>query len=358
MMSELVIRSVKFKYEPKDEIMKLLKDFNEMVNFIIKKALELKVTSLASIHHATYKEMKINYPEYNTQYFISAIKVAFSIIKSAKKKGKEPVAKRLFIKFNPNLTKFYGDKIRISLKPREFIEIPLTIGDYQKRFIEEWKQGRLKIGEIIINSEYVIIPFKTEINFLEPDKSVALDVNEQSVVAVDSEGKAHIFDLSEAKRLHHTYFEKRREIQDKFSPKTARKVIQKAKGRERNRVRDLVHKVSRAIVDTFRGYRIIMEDLKGIREHIKHGKKMNRRLYSWNFRLLQSFVDYKAKLNQSPIVYLNPRGSSKNCSRCGGIIAPKGKFCSSCGIDRHINACINLLKMWGSQPTLIGSPMI
>jgi hypothetical protein len=48
--------------------MRLLKDFNEMVNIIIKKALELKVTFLSSIHHTTYKEMKANYPEYNTSY--------------------------------------------------------------------------------------------------------------------------------------------------------------------------------------------------------------------------------------------------------------------------------------------------
>ncbi|MGQ9469630.1 MAG: IS200/IS605 family accessory protein TnpB-related protein [Nitrososphaerales archaeon] len=151
---------------------------------------------------------------------------------------------------------------------------------------------------------------------------------------------------------------RRGETQDNFNPKTAKKIIQKAKSREKNRVRDLIHKVSRAIVNKFKGYRIIMEDLKGIRYHIKYGKKMNRRLHSWNFKLLQSFVDYKAKLNRSSIVYLNPRGTSKNCSRCRGIIAPKERFCPSCKLDRHINACINLLKMWGLQPTLTGSPMI
>ncbi|MGQ9468462.1 MAG: hypothetical protein ACUVTD_01335 [Nitrososphaerales archaeon] len=200
-----------------------------MVNFIIKKALELKVTSLASVHHATYKEMKAKYPEYNTQYFVSAIKVAFSILKSAKKKGKEPIARRLFIKFNPNLTKFYGNTIRISVKPREFIEIPLIVRDYQKRFIEEWEQGRLRIGEIILNGEGIIIPFKTEIDFPEPEKSVALDVNEQSVVAVDSESEAHVFDLSETKRLHHTYFEKRREIRE-VQPKDSKEDHSEGRG--------------------------------------------------------------------------------------------------------------------------------
>ncbi|MBS7605449.1 hypothetical protein KEJ31_04005 [Candidatus Bathyarchaeota archaeon] len=31
------------------------------------------------------------------------------------------------------------------------------------------------------------------------------------------------------------------------------------------------------------------------------------------------------------------------CSVCGSIIEPKEQKCPKCGIDRHINACRNLL---------------
>jgi len=63
----------------------------------------------------------------------------------------------------------------------------------------------------------------------------------------------------------------------------------------------------------------------------------------------QFYVDYKAKLNGSRVEYVNPRGTSKICSRCGGKIAPNEKICPSCGIGRHVNACLNILKMCGVQ---------
>jgi putative transposase len=34
-----------------------------------------------------------------------------------------------------------------------------------------------------------------------------------------------------------------------------------------------------------------MEDLKGIRECIRYGRKLNGRLHSWDFRRLQFYVE-------------------------------------------------------------------
>ena len=68
---------------------------------------------------------------------------------------------------------------------------------------------------------------------------------------------------------------------------------------------------------------IILEDLKNIRKHINYGRKMNRRLHSWNFRQLQSYIEYKAKLNGIPVVYVNPKGSSSHCPICGESRSPR-----------------------------------
>ncbi|MEM2273627.1 MAG: zinc ribbon domain-containing protein, partial [Candidatus Bathyarchaeia archaeon] len=91
---------------------------------------------------------------------------------------------------------------------------------------------------------------------------------------------------------------------------------------------------------------------RNLRRSIDYGRKLNRRLHVWNFRQTQFLIDYKAKLNGSKVIYVDPRGTSKNCSICGGIISPKDKACPRCGINRHVNACLNLLKMWGAS----GSP--
>jgi transposase len=62
-------------------------------------------------------------------------------------------------------------------------------------------------------------------------------------------------------------------------------------------------------------------------------------------------MDYKAKT-----VILNPRNSTKRCSKCGMINAPKRALytCAYCGlrINRQLNAAINLyLQMEGLPPS-------
>ena len=98
---------------------------------------------------------------------------------------------------------------------------------------------------------------------------------------------------------------------------------------------------------------IVMEDLKGIRGRIRYSRNLNRRLHSWNFRKLQFFIEYKAKLNGIPVIYVNPRKTSSLCPRCGGRLAPNGYRllkCRKCGYenDRDVIACLNMLRMRGA----------
>jgi putative transposase len=77
---------------------------------------------------------------------------------------------------------------------------------------------------------------------------------------------------------------------------------------------------------------------------------LNRRLHSWNFRKLQSYIEYKAKLEGLPVTYVNPKGTSNLCPICGGKLASNGHRlmkCRKCGYenDRNITACLNMLRM-------------
>jgi transposase len=51
-------------------------------------------------------------------------------------------------------------------------------------------------------------------------------------------------------------------------------------------------------------------------------------------------------LNSSPVYFVNPKNTSKICFRCRGLIN-SSKNCPNCRLDRDINACLNILKMWG-----------
>jgi putative transposase len=152
-----------FGCEPNEEIRRLLEDFRDMVNFCIDYACKRRVTSYAELRKGVYEEWKRRW-SCSTHYCHSACKIALAMLKTYRRKHKEgkPEAKKLFMQLDPQLYKFYGDRVRISAKPRKFIFLDLKYGECQRRFIEAWRDGHLKTGEITINETKIIIPFKKE----------------------------------------------------------------------------------------------------------------------------------------------------------------------------------------------------
>jgi putative transposase len=352
-----VYLGVPFGYEPNAELKKLLEDFRDMINFCIDYAYKRRITSYAKLRRGVYEEWKRRW-DYSTHYCHSACKIALAMLKKHRKNKKEgkPEARKLFMQLDPQLYRFYGDKIRISVRPRKFIFINLRFGEYQRKFIDAWREGKLKTGEITVNEDKIIIPFKREVDLGNPSDWIAIDINESNVTAVSS--NPHVLRIEhELRTIHTTYFIIRRRIQKlaRYKPKTAERLLKKYSDREKNRTKDICHKISKLIVEFSKeyGFGILMEDLKGIRKRIKRGRRMNRRLHSWNFRKLQLFIDYKAKLNGLPVEYVNPRGTSSLCPVCGGRLAPNGHRllkCPRCGYesDRDVTACVNMLRMRGA----------
>jgi putative transposase len=360
-----VVRAVKFGYSPTPETKRLLYDFRDMLNFCLKRAFETNNFSIKALHHACYRELKSKY-DYNSQYYVSAIKTAVSMLSSWKRtKGERPKAKKLFIEFSPLLTHFDGERLRISVKPREFMTIPLRFGSYQERFIGLWKAGRLRMGEIQMNENWVIIPFKQEIDLTKPSECIVIDVNEDNVTAVDSSGNCLKIDTSKLRAVHEAYSNKLKRIQKIGNSKAKKRLYAKYSGRRKRKIHDLLHKLTKGLSELTKDKTLIMEDLKNVRKAVNRkvkvynrfgrrvqlvslrSKNLKRRLNTWNFRKFQSLLDYKHKLNGCDAVYLNPYKTSSSCSRCGGEIAPIERECPVCGLDRHVNACVNMLKMWG-----------
>jgi putative transposase len=361
-----VVLGVPFGYEPNDELKNLLEDFREMVNFCIDYAYRRRITSYAKLRKGVYEDWKRRWG-YSTHFCHSACKIALAMLKTHRKRRREgkPEARKLFMQLDPQLYKFYGDAIRISVKPRRFIFINLRYGEYQKKFIDAWREGKLKTGEITINETKVIVPFKKKVDMQNPRDWIAIDVNESNVTAVSS--NPHMLKMpNELRTIHTTYFNIRRKIQKlaKLKPKTALRLLKKYSGREGRRTRDLCHKISREVVDFSKEHNmgIIMEDLKGIRRRIRYGRRLNRRLHAWNFRKLQSYIEYKANLDGLPVEYISAKYTSTLCPICGGKLAPNGYRLLRCRCgyenDRDVIACLNMLKMRGVSVPPESPPMI
>jgi len=359
-----VTKSLIVEYEKNKEMEKLLEDFRNMFNFCIEKGLKYG-SSLKKLHENCYKKLKKKY-SYNTYITASSYRIAQSIIRSWKaNKGKEkPIARKKLIRLHKNIFKIdlENNQLIVSYKPRQKIFLKLKLSSYHK---EQIKNAN-KIGEVLVNEKSVYIPLIYEVNLIKPEKFVAIDVNENNIAFVYSDGKVGKI-VTGVKELKIGYAKKRRKIQRIRNKRKREKLLKKYKEREQSRTKDVLHKISKFIVENFKGYGIIMEDLKCLRRTVNRKvKKLNKynnkiqkisfnsdfmkfRLNSFPFRKIQFYIQYKSLFNGFPIYFVNPKNTSKICFRCGGLIN-SSKNCPNCGLDRDINACLNILKMWGLPP--------
>ncbi|MBN1665469.1 MAG: transposase [Anaerolineales bacterium] len=96
--------------------------------------------------------------------------------------------------------------------------------------------------------------------------------------------------------------------------------VKDQRGKEHRWMADLNHKLSCQIVETASQYAtpvIVLERLDGIRYRVHGSKRFNRMVSSWTFRDLVSKIQYKAARIGIPVVFVDPRNTSKTCSRCG-----------------------------------------
>jgi len=342
------VKAVRFEHGGSDRIRRLLLDFRAMLNFCIQEALRLKTASLAKLHRALYERLKARWRGYRSLYYVTACRVALQILRSWRKGRRSPVVEKLFVRLHKQLFKLEGHRLSVILGSSDRISLRLRGGGYQHSFLEAYERGELKIGEVLLSEKHATIPFIKEVKLTEPRGAVAVDLNESCVACVDDEGRLTWIDAKLVRTVHTEYFKKRRRIQQKVKSETVKATLLAKYGqRERRRVEGALHKIAKQVVELATGKAILLEDLRGLKKRTKLGRMLNRRLCSWNYRRLQDFIEYKARWAGLPVLYLPAKGTSKSCSRCGGEISPKERACPTCGLDRHVNACLNLLGMWG-----------
>ncbi len=214
-----------------------------------------------------------------------------------------------------------------------------------------------KVNQIEINSEYVFvsvtIPEKEQIN---TDKWIGVDLNTTGHVAVvgnPETGKVTKLG-KKAGHIHKKYKDIRKNLQKSGNYK----IVKRIKNRESRIVRDINHQISRKIINiaAASGCGVKVESLKGIRESAKPSRSFRYSLNSWSFYQLQQMIEYKAKLQGIPVVYVDPYHTSKSCSRCGLIGNRRGKKfeCLHCGHVDHAdaNAAFNIAMRQGIDQSI------
>lgn len=212
------------------------------------------------------------------------------------------------------------------------------------------QQNFNKVNQIEIGQRYYYISIEVnELTQYAPMQYLGVDLNTTghcAVVACKATNK--VMKLGKKAKHIHTKYSK---IRKKLQKAKKYNALKKLKRRESNIVRDLNHKISRAIVNyAYENHLgIKMEDLKEIRKTAKTNKKNKDWIYSlnsWSYYQLDQMITYKSKLLGVPTVFVEPAYTSKTCSRCGCIGNRNGKKfkCPTCGHTSHadINAAFNI----------------
>ncbi len=89
--------------------------------------------------------------------------------------------------------------------------------------------------------------------------------------------------------------------------------------RARSILLDSTHYVSRRIVEVAKEYNalIVLEDLNKLRTRVNVSRRFNKKLTLWTYHRLQSYIHYKALVKNLPVIYADPRNTSRT-SPIGG----------------------------------------
>ena len=341
--------------------------YREVLSHLLNYAWEKRITSFRRLKAEKYYELRAKYPSLPSHYIYTACQMACSIYKGFRKlkrrglaKAEKPVFKRQVVMLDDHLFSLDLENWESSIAvENRRVKLKLLHGTYHEKFKE------MKVGQAwLVKKEdgfYLKAVFSRAVELTEVNgKAIAVDINENNV-AFGSE--KHVDNKETRERAIRTaYFLKRRRLQSK--PRLNEKpLLAKYRGRERRRVEDACHKIANQIIaeaEKVRASTVVLENLKNMRKKSGGSKAINGRLNRWSFRKLQNIIEYKAKLAGLNVKYVNARGSSSLCPKCGVRLSPNGyrrMKCPECGLeeDRDIVAVKNLLEryhrwMWGLHP--------
>jgi putative transposase len=128
------------------------------------------------------------------------------------------------------------------------------------------------------------------------------------------------------------------------------KAKSRMKAKHEQVMRDMAHKISRAIVTVAveqKASTIAIGDVRDIADGVDCGKVHNGRTSRWNHGKDRKFVEYKAEAEGIKVELVDEHHSSQTCPNCQHRHKPKGRNyrCPACGFQAHRDVVgqVNLL---------------
>ncbi len=338
----------------------LLAEFRLLVNESIRASLKDDLRSRGRLVRMAYEDLSARHAVYK-QYIPSAFEVALAILKVYRRrlrKGKRtttPFMRRPMLKAENQsycLDRVTG-RLRIPIRGTEGVQLHLPISRWHRSILSDpsWGLGSLTV----VPGKIIVVVRKETPKPYDADGAIALDTNEDSldgIVAVGDAARPVTLPLDGVRRVQAVHFARRRRLARKKAHdlRVQRILLNNEGRRERNRVRQRLHRASKELVRfaMTRRAAIVLEDLT-LHGAGSRSRKLNRRLSSWPRREIHRLIEYKAAIEGVPVIKVNPAWTSKTCPVCGARRRDRVGtvfVCLMCDweMDRQINAGMNILK--------------
>jgi putative transposase len=326
-----------------------------------------QITNGVKLHHATYYPLKADYPALVSDLLVQARVKATEAVKSAlalQKKGRTvgmPSSDACPPRYNVHTYKvdWESQTVRMSMiGGRQTIRF--DVPDYHAAYAGYppdsadllFRHGRWWLHVVVTIPAPDVAP---------TDQVVGVDLG---IVRPAVMSNNRFLGKRAWKAIEGKLFHLKRALQKKGT-KSAKRHLKRVRHKQVRIRRNNDHILSKQIVAAADpGATIVLENLTDIRKRttIRKRTETSRRVHSWSFAQLKSFIEYKAEDRGCTVVAVDPRHTSQACSCCGHTARnnrrSRGRFvCRACGFELHadLNAARNIAAKYHAGSGIAGS---
>jgi IS605 OrfB family transposase len=309
--------------------------FNAACTYIAGIAYEQRLASKFKLQRLVYYELR--------QHFGLSAQLAIRAIAKVVEAYKRDKSQR--ISFRPDGAVVYDERIMAfhgledvsltTLHGREVI--PMQMGDYQRvQFHRARGQADLVLAK---GTFFLLVTLETPAEPpMVPERFLGVDLGIINL-AMDSDGNPYTGAAVETVRQRCMTH---RQTYQRTHTKAAKRRLKRMAGKESRFRRWANHTIAKRFVAYAKDTKaaLVLEDLTHIRDRMTVRKGQRNKHASWSFRQLRAFISSKAERAGVPVVFVDPRNSSRTCAKCGFVNQrnrrSQAEFsCLRCGHQAH-----------------------
>ncbi|MFP3231838.1 MAG: transposase [Acidilobus sp.] len=342
--------------------------YRNMVEQLVLYAVDNGITKFTRLKAERYREVRSLYPQLPSHYAYTACQDAaerahsfLRLRRMGKARKPYPEVRSVNIWLDDHLWRAEGLTSISMATHRGRVRVSVELSKHYLRYVNRgWRlssEAKVKLDHRDRRLVFYIA-FTKEVSVYRPKAYVTVDVNENAE-AVLIDGVVYLFETG-LSRVTLGYYYRRKRVQERYDriygpgSRPARRVFRRLSNNERLLKREVRWKLATLIVREAarRQAAIVLEMLgrepaKGMIERIKN-PQLRHRIFQAAFKGMQKAIEEKAREHGVPVIYVDPRNTSKVCPVHGAeIIYGKDRrgTCSRGGETWHrdVVACYNLL---------------